>query len=123
MRANPAADLGGLMAGPLSGATAWAASYAMLTPAGIYKPISEYPPAVLWQDFSAHLVFGSPPDRVCRAHRRANDDAMSGALDAGTAGRRGHRRAVPGGSRRICAPAAWASRYVLDERVTGAAPA
>lgn len=44
--------------GPLTGATAWAASYAMLTPAGIYKPMSEYPPAVLWQDLSAHLVFG-----------------------------------------------------------------
>ncbi len=44
--------------GPVTGATAWAASYAMLAPAGIYKPISEYPPAVLWQDLSAHLVFG-----------------------------------------------------------------
>ena len=30
----------------------------MLAPAGIYKPISAYPPAVLWQDLSAHLVFG-----------------------------------------------------------------
>ncbi len=44
--------------GLVTGATAWAASYAMLTPAGIYKPISEYPLAALWQDLSAHLVFG-----------------------------------------------------------------
>lgn len=44
--------------GLVTGATAWAASYAMLAPAGIYDPISEYPPSVLWQDLSAHLVFG-----------------------------------------------------------------
>lgn len=44
--------------GPLTGATAWAASYAMLAPAGIYEPVSDYPPAALWQDLSAHLVFG-----------------------------------------------------------------
>lgn len=44
--------------GVVTGATAWAASYAMLSPAGIYKPISQYPPAALWQDLSAHLVFG-----------------------------------------------------------------
>jgi len=44
--------------GPLTGATAWAASYAMLAPAGIYQPVSDYPPAALWQDLSAHLVFG-----------------------------------------------------------------
>lgn len=45
-------------AGAATGATAWAASYAMLSPAGIYKPLWQYPPAVLWQDLSAHLVFG-----------------------------------------------------------------
>lgn len=44
--------------GPLTGATAWAASYAMLAPAGIYEPISSYSPAALWQDLSAHLLFG-----------------------------------------------------------------
>ncbi len=45
-------------AGLATGAAAWAASYAMLAPAGVYKPMWEYPPAVLWKDLSAHLVFG-----------------------------------------------------------------
>jgi hypothetical protein len=45
--------------GPATGVTAWAASYALLTPLGIYQPITEYPRAVLWQDLSAHLVFGA----------------------------------------------------------------
>ena len=44
--------------GLATGATAWAASYATLAPAGVYKPIWKYPPAVLWKDLSAHLVFG-----------------------------------------------------------------
>lgn len=30
----------------------------MLAPAGVYKPIWEYPADGLWKDFSAHLVFG-----------------------------------------------------------------
>jgi hypothetical protein len=45
-------------AGLATGAAAWAASYAMLAPAGVYKPMWEYPPGVLWKDLSAHLVFG-----------------------------------------------------------------
>jgi hypothetical protein len=44
----------GLVTGPV----AWAASYAMLAPAGVYKPMWEYPLDVLWKDLSAHLVFG-----------------------------------------------------------------
>jgi hypothetical protein len=44
--------------GLATGATAWAASYATLAPAGVYKPMWEYAPAVLWTDLSAHLVFG-----------------------------------------------------------------
>jgi hypothetical protein len=44
--------------GPVTGAAAWAGSYAMLTPAGVYKPMWEYPREVLWKDLSAHLVFG-----------------------------------------------------------------
>jgi hypothetical protein len=41
-----------------TGIAAWASSYAMLAPLGIYKPMWEYPPGVLWKDLSAHLVFG-----------------------------------------------------------------
>jgi hypothetical protein len=45
-------------AGVATGAAAWAASYATLAPAGVYKPMWDYPPGVLWKDLSAHLVFG-----------------------------------------------------------------
>jgi hypothetical protein len=44
--------------GLATGALAWGASYATLTPAKVYKPIWQYPAAVLWKDLSAHLVFG-----------------------------------------------------------------
>ncbi|MGD2060500.1 MAG: hypothetical protein PVF87_06525 [Acidimicrobiia bacterium] len=49
--ANPA--LGLLMA-----VIAWATSYVVLPRLGVYKPMGEYDRAVLWQDFSAHLVYG-----------------------------------------------------------------
>lgn len=60
-------------AGLTTGATAWAASYAMLAPLGVYEPIWAYPPKVLWKDLSAHLVFGA---------------ATGGAFTAVTRGRR-----------------------------------
>jgi hypothetical protein len=44
--------------GLATGALAWGTSYATLAPAKIYKPIWQYPAAVLWSDLSAHLVFG-----------------------------------------------------------------
>jgi hypothetical protein len=44
--------------GAATGATAWASSYAMLAPAGLYKPPWQYPRSVLWKDLSAHLVYG-----------------------------------------------------------------
>lgn len=46
-------------AGLLTGAAAWGTSYALLAPAGVYKPIWAYPLSVLWKDLSAHLVFGA----------------------------------------------------------------
>lgn len=46
--------LGGLV----TGAGAWGTSYATLAPMGLYKPIWEYDAKTLWQDLSAHLVFG-----------------------------------------------------------------
>jgi len=45
--------------GLLTAVIAWATSYAVLPALGVYKPISQYDRAVLWQDFSAHLVYGA----------------------------------------------------------------
>jgi hypothetical protein len=53
--------------GLATGAAAWAASYAMLAPAKLYKPMWEYPPAVLWKDLSAHLVYGLGTGTAFRA--------------------------------------------------------
>lgn len=44
--------------GPLTGLAAWAAGYAVLGPAGIYRPFWEYDSATLGKDLGAHLVFG-----------------------------------------------------------------
>ena len=44
--------------GLATGVVAWAASYAMLAPAGLYQPIWKYPVSVLANDLSGHLVFG-----------------------------------------------------------------
>ncbi len=46
-------------AGPPFGATVWLSSYVTLPLAKLYKPIWEYDAATLWQDLSAHLVYGS----------------------------------------------------------------
>jgi hypothetical protein len=61
-----------LGAGLLTGATAWGASYAMLAPAGLYKPMWEYAPRVLWKDLSAHLAFGLGTGLAFRALKRAS---------------------------------------------------
>lgn len=45
--------------GLLTAVVAWATSYVVLPRLDVYKPIGEYDRAVLWQDFSAHLVYGS----------------------------------------------------------------
>lgn len=44
--------------GPLLGSLAWLTSYAVLPIAGVYKPIWQYDPKTLWDDLSAHLVYG-----------------------------------------------------------------
>jgi uncharacterized membrane protein YagU involved in acid resistance len=43
---------------PLLGALVWLASYVSLPIAGFYKPIWSYDLKTLWQDLSAHLVYG-----------------------------------------------------------------
>lgn len=45
--------------GVVLGPVAWGAAYALLPAIGVYKPIWEYERSVLWQDLSAHLVFGT----------------------------------------------------------------
>lgn len=44
--------------GPMLGALVWLASYVSLPIAGFYKPIWSYELKTLWQDLSAHLVYG-----------------------------------------------------------------
>lgn len=46
-------------AGLAAGVTAFVASYAVLAPLGVYDPIWEYDAGTLWNDLSAHLVFGA----------------------------------------------------------------
>ncbi len=48
-----------LVAGLLTGAGAFANSYATLGAIGVYEPIWEYDVETLAQDFSAHLLFGA----------------------------------------------------------------
>ncbi len=66
--------------GPLSGVrtglVAWLSSYALLTPAGLYEPIWDYPPPVLAKDAGAHLVYGIGTAAAFRllAGRRASPD-------------------------------------------------
>jgi hypothetical protein len=53
-------------AGPAFGATVWASDYVTLPLAGVYQPIWEYDVSALWQDLSAHLVFGTAADAALR---------------------------------------------------------
>jgi hypothetical protein len=50
-------------AGPLTGlatgVVAWATSYAVLPRLGVYQKMSDYEQEVLWQDLTAHLVYGA----------------------------------------------------------------
>lgn len=50
--ANPLLGIG-------TAVVAWATSYATLPKLGVYKPYTEYDADVLWQDLSAHLVYGA----------------------------------------------------------------
>jgi hypothetical protein len=48
-----------LWRGPLLGAMVWLSSYVSLPVAGFYKPIWSYDLKTLWDDLSAHLVYGT----------------------------------------------------------------
>src|SRR5579859_922650 len=45
--------------GPLFGALVWLSSYVSVPIAGFYKPIWSYDLKTLWDDLSAHLVYGA----------------------------------------------------------------
>ena len=45
--------------GPLLGVMVWLSSYVSLPVAGFYKPIWSYDLKTLWDDLSAHLVYGT----------------------------------------------------------------
>jgi hypothetical protein len=45
--------------GPVTGVVAWGTSYVVLPRLGVYKPMREYDTDELWQDLSAHLVYGA----------------------------------------------------------------
>ncbi len=53
-------------AGPAFGAAVWASDYVTLPLAGVYQPIWKYAVGTLWQDLSAHLVFGAAADATLR---------------------------------------------------------
>jgi hypothetical protein len=57
-----------LRQGPLLGLLVWLASYAVLPIAGFYQPIWSYGLKTLWDDLSAHLVYGST---VALVYKRA----------------------------------------------------
>jgi hypothetical protein len=69
--------------GVATGMAAWAASYAMLAPAKLYKPMWEYPAGVLWKDLSAHLIYGLGTGAAFRAltsQASARVDGANGSL-------------------------------------------
>jgi hypothetical protein len=52
------------------GGLVWSSDYVTLPLAGVYEPIWRYDVATLWQDLSAHLVFGVVADAAVRAVER-----------------------------------------------------
>lgn len=62
-----------LLAGLLTGAGAFANSYATLGAIGVYEPIWEYDGETLAQDLSAHLLFGATTGLAYAALARSGD--------------------------------------------------
>jgi hypothetical protein len=65
--------------GLVFGAGVWLQSYAILVPAQLYKPIWEYDAKTLWQDLSAHLVYGVATATIFRALARGRSGAFTRA--------------------------------------------
>lgn len=60
----------GPLMGPVTGVIAWSTSYMVLPRLGVYQPMREYDTDVLWQDLSAHLVYGTVLGLTYRALTR-----------------------------------------------------
>ena len=52
--------------GPALGSVVWSSDYVTLPLAGVYEPIWRYETAALYQDLSAHVVFGAAADAALR---------------------------------------------------------
>jgi hypothetical protein len=52
--------------GPAFGAAVWSSDYVALPLAGVYKPIWKYDARTLYEDLSAHVVFGTAGDAALR---------------------------------------------------------
>jgi uncharacterized membrane protein YagU involved in acid resistance len=52
--------------GPAFGAAVWSSDYVTLPLAGVYKPIWKYDARTLYDDLSAHVVFGTAADMALR---------------------------------------------------------
>lgn len=63
--------LGAVPAGVTAGIGAVSTAYGALGAMGIYKPVREYDADTLWQDVSAHLVFGAATGMALAALRSA----------------------------------------------------
>lgn len=65
--------------GPAFGAALWSSDYVTLPLAGVYEPIWKYDLPTLYEDLSAHLLFGQQPTRrsaslpTARSSRRAEE--------------------------------------------------
>lgn len=59
----------GSVSGVALGTVAWATSYVVLPLARVYEPIWKYDARTLWNDYSAHVVFGATVGAVYRLLR------------------------------------------------------
>jgi uncharacterized membrane protein YagU involved in acid resistance len=55
-----------LWQGPAFGAALWSSDYITLPLAGVYEPIWKYDLPTLYEDLSAHLLFGTAADAALR---------------------------------------------------------
>ena len=67
-----------LLGGALTGAGAFANSYAILGALGIYEPAWEYEPETLRKDLGAHLVYGLATGLAYAALNGRDDDGTDG---------------------------------------------
>jgi len=70
----------GPFTGLATGVLAWATSYVVLPRLGVYEEMTSYEPEVLWQDLSAHLVYGAVLGTV---HWMLNRGAAEASSPAG----------------------------------------